>query len=125
MSAAQITPFAEKRMSLDARDQFAQTRGLIIVVPPELHPDSKQLVQLFAEELARKLRSAEGKYGYADGWLHQDWEAECREHLVQHLKKGDPRDVAIYCAFMWAHGWRIDEPSELADRDAQMLGEDA
>jgi len=105
MSAALITPFSEKRMSPEAREQFAQTRGLIVVVPPELHDDSKQLVQQFAEELARKLRSAEAKYGYSDGWLRQDWEAECRQHLHEHLAKGDPRDVAIYCAFMWARGW--------------------
>jgi hypothetical protein len=100
-----ITPLDEQPISPDARDHLAQERVVIVLVPPELHPDTKQLVQVFAETLARKLRAAEEKYGRRDGWLKDDWEKDCRRGLREHLEKGDPVDVAIYAAFMWARGW--------------------
>lgn len=78
---------------------------ITVGVPPELHPASKALVQQFAAEIAEKLRAAEIKYGYRNGWKTDDWEAECREHMREHMSKGDPLDVAIYAAFMWARGW--------------------
>jgi hypothetical protein len=28
--------------------------------------------------------------------------------LSQHIAKGDPRDVAAYCAFMWYHSWKTE-----------------
>lgn len=76
-----------------------------LAVPAELHPASRELVREFAAALAAKLRRAEEKYGYSDGWKTEDWQTECRVHLREHLEKGDPLDVAIYCAFMWKRGW--------------------
>jgi hypothetical protein len=64
------------------------------------------LVQRFANALLEKLEAAEVKYGYTDGWMNPDWEDECQRKLSEHIKKGDPRDVAAFCAFMWHHGWR-------------------
>ena len=82
-------------------------------VPDELHPETRKLVAGFAKALAEKLCAAEKKYGYSDGWLSPDWEQECRLHFLAHIGKGDPRDVAAYCAFMWKHGWpTIAEPFE-------------
>jgi hypothetical protein len=76
-----------------------------IVMPDGLHFSTQSLVIRFAEALAKKLADAEKKYGYSNGWLNDDWELECRKHLLEHISKGDPRDVAAYCAFMWHHGW--------------------
>ena len=73
--------------------------------PEGLHPATTDLVQRFAAALAEKLRAAEVKYGYSDFWKDDDWQDECRAKLLHHLAKGDPRDVANYCAFMWHHGW--------------------
>ena len=99
------------------RDYEARIKSALVEVPavkgePEpvawpanLNPRTLDLVQRFALALAKKLRLAEEKYGHTDGWSRDDWEAECRDHLYQHLEKGDPRDVAAYCAFMWHHGW--------------------
>lgn len=70
-----------------------------------LHPDTARLVDDFAAALTAKLTHAEEKYGYANDWLTQDWELECRQHLLDHIRKGDPLDVAAYCAFMWRKGW--------------------
>lgn len=71
---------------------------------PDLHPKTSDLVQRFAAALAEKLSAAEKKYGYSDGWASPNWIDECRQHLSAHIAKGDPRDVAAYCAFLWHHG---------------------
>ncbi len=76
-----------------------------IEIPAQLSPPTRSLVVCFAEALAAKLRKAEQKYGYRDGWATAEWEAECRAHLHEHMEKGDPLDVAAYCAFMWRRGW--------------------
>lgn len=82
------------------------TTSLTIKVPGDLHPDSAVLVAKFAEALAKKLHRAEVKYGYSTEWKYPNWESACRKALFDHLVKGDPRDAAIYCAFMWHHGWK-------------------
>lgn len=69
-----------------------------------LHPATADLVARFAAALAEKLVAAERKYGYSDGWASPDWMDECRAKLMEHIAKGDPRDVAAYCAFLWHHG---------------------
>lgn len=73
-----------------------------------LHPETRQLVNDFAKALAEKLAKAEQKYGYRDDWRTANWEAECRAELIRHINKGDPLDVAAYCAFMWRRGWSTD-----------------
>jgi hypothetical protein len=65
------------------------------------------LVDRFAAALKAKLRAAEQKYGYSDDWLRDDWQGELIAKLLHHIQKGDPRDVAAYCAFAWHHGWSI------------------
>jgi hypothetical protein len=70
-----------------------------------LHPATADLMARFAHALTMKLAAAEVKYGYSDGWRSPDWLDECRAKLLEHVAKGDPRDVAAYCAFLWHHGW--------------------
>jgi hypothetical protein len=69
-----------------------------------LHPKTAALVDRFAAALKEKLAAAEEKYGYSDGWATDDWMGECRKELRKHVAKGDPLDVAAYCAFLWHHG---------------------
>lgn len=76
-------------------------------VAEELHPATTDLVDRFAAELKSKLAKAEAKYGYAADWLNPDWQSELIESLAEHIHKGDPRDVAAYCAFAWHHGWPV------------------
>lgn len=70
----------------------------------DLNPHTKNLVVRFARAMAKKLLAAEVKYGYTDGWRTEDWMDECRAKLLEHIAKGDPVDVANYCAFLWHHG---------------------
>jgi hypothetical protein len=81
-----------------------------IRMPKALHRDTKALVSGFATALAEKLHAAEQKYGYSNGWDNPDWMDECRAKLREHLDKGDPRDVANYCAFLWYHGASTKQP---------------
>jgi hypothetical protein len=70
----------------------------------DLNPATACLVWNFALALGNKLADAEKKYGYTDGWRRSDWMDECRTKLMEHVRKGDPRDVAAYCAFLWYQG---------------------
>ena len=71
------------------------------------------LVARFSAALLEKLKAAREKYGYGDeGWRDDDWMGECQIKLLSHLVKGDPRDVAAYCAFMWHHGWPTIAPDD-------------
>lgn len=79
---------------------------------PRLNPRTQKLVDEFSSALSEKLLAAQIKYGYQTGWESPNWESECREHLMRHINKGDPRDVAAYCAFMWHHGWSTAQPTE-------------
>jgi hypothetical protein len=91
--------------------------------PIQLHPLTKNLVHRFSQALMEKLAAAEAKYGYSDGWTASDWMDECRAKLLEHVAKGDPRDVAAYCAFLWHHGERTSvaqpaqEPSAQTERE--------
>lgn len=77
-------------------------------VPVGLDPNTKKLVVDFCAALAEKLYNAEVKYGRQTDWMKDDWYAACRQSLWEHIAKGDPRDVAAYCAFMWYHGWKTE-----------------
>lgn len=76
-----------------------------VVVPDGLNPETTDLVLRFASALADKLYKAEQKYGRSTDWMKDDWYDDCLQSLWEHIGKGDPRDVAAYCAFMWYHGW--------------------
>lgn len=111
-----------------------------LVMPAELHPDTRKLVTDFCTALAEKLYKAQLKYGYDADWKQDGWPTQCQAHFHQHIAKGDPRDVAAYCAFMWYHGWKteaappapVSVPDERAafnawnnDNDCPLAGRDA
>ncbi|WP_151742792.1 MULTISPECIES: hypothetical protein [unclassified Acinetobacter] len=72
---------------------------------PDLSADTNALINNFADQMKVKLLKAQEKYGFNDDWKNPDWEAKCRVDLYRHLNKGDPIDVANYCAFMLFHKW--------------------
>lgn len=95
------------------------------VMPAELHPDTQNLVANFSTALAEKLYKAQLKYGYDADWKQDGWHTQCLAHFHQHIAKGDPRDVAAYCAFMWYHGWKTESvsgpvvPEEITDESTE------
>lgn len=85
-----------------------------------LHIETGRLINRFATAIKEKLAAAEQKYGYSDGWADDGWMDECRAKLLEHVGKGDPRDVAAYCAFLWHHGESTAAPQG-APREAQAV----
>ena len=70
-----------------------------------LSPIAEMLINDFSAALKDKLLDAQNKHGWSDDWLNiPDYQLHL--DLKQHVEKGDPRDVAIYCAFAWYHGYR-------------------
>jgi hypothetical protein len=73
------------------------------------------LLPSFEMVLDRTWEIARLKHGYeGHTWRSPDWEALWRQEVFEHIAKGDPRDVAIYCAFGWYHGWSLVEPTTAA-----------
>jgi hypothetical protein len=88
---------------------------------PRIAPESEKLVLDFAAALRAKLAAAEAKYGWNDNWKFDDWEEDCRAQMRRHIAKGDPLDVAAFCAFLWGRGWSSAEPADATvDRAAAM-----
>lgn len=72
-------------------------------VPTGVTPTDK-LVDDFAAALKDKLNKAREKYSYhGESWKESHLVDAMRCEMYKHLKKGDPRDVAAYCAFLWFH----------------------
>lgn len=71
----------------------------------DLHPDSERMLNKCFVDLKEKMIQNQIKYGYTNEWMSQDWEEECKEHMMKHIFKGDPKDVAIYAMFMMIRGW--------------------
>lgn len=100
-----VTEYAACKEAAEiAHEKTAMLRRVMEAKDP-LHPETRRLVQDFADALAEKLIKAQQKYGRKDDWRTDDWETECRAELIRHIEKGDPLDVAAYCAFMWRRGW--------------------
>ncbi len=79
--------------------------------------DLEGLVARFSKRLLAKLKLA--RANGRSGWGRDDWEEQCQQGLLRHLAKGDPRDVAAYCAFMDHHGWITKAPpAPTAEREA-------
>lgn len=78
----------------------------------------RRLVADFSAALLEKLLASEAKYGWKGGWAETGWEEDLRRDLLRHVAKGDPRDVAAYCAFAWSHSW----PTAKADPDPEGAG---
>lgn len=78
-------------------------------VPKNWHEDDGAIDQ-FAQVLKDKMRSNREKGRTT--WRDPAYSAgEISRHLREHVDKGDPRDVAIYCMFLLAKAARI-EPLE-------------
>lgn len=83
---------------------------LHVATPAGLHRDTQEMLRGFFEEMCEKARRAELKYGYMNGWRDTSWKHEFNRSILEHFEKGDPRDVAIFCAIGFSHGWPTYDP---------------
>ena len=68
--------------------------------PVAQHPDD-EAVDRFAAAMKDKL--AKARDAGRSGWQDPAWPVDqIRDALYTHIAKGDPRDVANYCMFLWA-----------------------
>lgn len=76
-----------------------------------LHPDD-EAVDRFAEAMKAKLTKA--RASGRSGWQDPAWSVDAiGAALRKHVEKGDPRDVANYCMFLWMRGESIaPEPAQ-------------
>ena len=70
------------------------------ITPTEKHPDDIAVDQ-FAEAMKAKLADARAKG--RSGWQECD-PVDLSYMLREHVEKGDPRDVANFCMFLWSLG---------------------
>ncbi|EBB2410706.1 DUF550 domain-containing protein [Salmonella enterica] len=118
ISDGEITAAMVKKLAINKTRQWPEPKDgeprlhikeqPVPVMPPGLHPDTQKLVADFSTDLAEKLYKAQLKYGYDADWKQDNWSMRCLAHFHQHIAKGDPRDVAAYCAFMWYHDWKTE-----------------
>lgn len=106
IKASRMAQF-RKRLAAEAELSAAneKLKNDVLVMPDGLHRDTKALLLVFASAMAVKLHKAEQKYGHSNTWMKNDWRDKCLEDFNLHIRKGDPLDVANYCAFMHYHGW--------------------
>lgn len=100
-----------------AAEQLLAEMDMDTVKPPPEENALSDLVHKFRDALLAKLRRAEEKYGYKNAWQKAGWASELREKLLRHVDKGDPLDVAAYCAFAWHHGWSLAAPQVAPGKD--------
>lgn len=64
------------------------------------------------ELVIAKFLAAEAKHGWNGKWRVAD-QKEVQKAFYEHINKGDPRDIIIYCLIMLWHGWTIKTPTQL------------
>ena len=82
------------------------------------HPDDIA-VDRFAEAMKEKLAAAraKGRGGWDD---KEDLECHLSNLLRAHVEKGDPRDVANFCCFLWNRGESIQPaPARVTEDNAR------
>ena len=91
-------------------------QGDFALVPPWVEREEKArdielnlnaLVDRFAAALKAKLKASEAKYQHGYAWQDKGWQESLIKQLHAHVAKGDPLDVAAYCAFAWHHQWAL------------------
>ena len=115
------TQYSSKKIARSEALKIADAIIRSLTAQPRDDDPLADLVSRFSAALLSKLRVAEKKYGYNNDWQRDGWAETCREHLLEHIAKGDPRDVAAYCAFIWHHGWSTAPEVSAAEIDRVVI----
>jgi hypothetical protein len=65
-----------------------------------------EMLKAGVEQCLDKFAAAELKHHWKDKFLTAK-EDEIQAAFREHVAKGDPRDVVVYCFIMLWHGWKI------------------
>ncbi len=102
-------------------------------VTKENYAAMKKVVDEFAAHMLSKMWKSASKRDNADAWQDPAFAPEIRQHLLEHVDKGDPVDVAIYAMFAHWHGqslapqpvewqvWRGGKVVQFIPRDAKVF----
>jgi hypothetical protein len=91
---------------IDDAPKTPAPRFRAVVVPEGLNVKTEDAVLAFAQALLDKARAAELKYGYGSDWTSDKWSQDnAEDEIIEHLRKGDPIDVGLLCAFFLKNGW--------------------
>lgn len=92
----------------------------------KLSTASARMLTRFFIGVVEKFLAAEEKHGWKDEWTRI---GEQREKFIaelqRHVQKGDPRDVAIYCAIAQHYGWSTNYVDERVERARCFLSQSA
>ena len=100
----------EYRSCNDCATALDALREELVRHEPVQHPDD-EAVDRFAAAMKAKLSKA--RNAGRSGWQDPAWPVEAiGDNLRKHVEKGDPRDVANYCMFLFERGERIPQPKE-------------
>lgn len=84
--------------------EFPLSKVITLDVPAEMSAESAKMLDAFFEATLEKFVAAQRKHNWEDDWKDAEMRILQNEAL-HHLVKGDPRDVAIYCAICHHHNW--------------------
>ncbi len=83
-----------------------------IYVPVGVTQAGRELFRTSVKTIIRKFADAEKKHNWKDLFLTVS-EDTIQRAFRNHVEKGDPRDVAIFCFIMIFRGWRIKPKAEV------------
>ena len=83
-----------------------------IYVPVGVTQAGRELFKISVKSIIRKFADAEKKHNWKDLFLAAS-EIDIQHAFREHIEKGDPRDVAIFCFIMIFRGWKIQSKSEV------------
>lgn len=76
-----------------------------VYVPAGVSYAAREMFRVGVKVAMRKFADSEKKHAWQDYWQQAPAE-EVKAALREHVEKGDPRDVIIYCLICLARGWR-------------------
>lgn len=75
-----------------------------------LEAELRQLCNKFADKMYAKMIKSEEKYNFNGRWKWDYQIPKMQQALAEHVNKGDPIDVANFCAFLDYHGASTNVP---------------
>ncbi len=95
-------------MKSDQHDE--DCRYMKFIVSKNMSGKSAKMLSVFINDVISKFTAAEEKHKWKDRWaeLEESDRLAFMKQFHEHIRKGDPRDCAIYLAIMHYYGWKTE-----------------